>query len=244
MSDRYVLGQGLVDKLRETVRTVDGIVGGGGDTVRLTFDEPSTPPRQVKVGDYNGTAWDKGATKTVTLRNVGVTGRTVTAINLFQSIPAEEATSAPCAIARDGTAWYVVAPSPPSGAKACMFTGQWNIDTTKTVTSIATGETLTATNILFTVPDIEGTTKCVLVREGSTWLLANVRHRTTTLITRVAIDANTFVFNRYKVEIVGETTTPTTFPLTSCETYSGSTVTNTSTSGNVASNNSLSFFLG
>lgn len=244
MSERYLLGPGLVDKLRDTVRTVDGMKNPPEPPTRLTFDEPARAPRQVKIGDYNGTVWSKDETKTVTLRNVGITGLTVSAINLFQAIPSATTTSTPCAVARDGTAWYVVAPSPGGGAKACTFTGQWNIDSTKTVTAIATGETINVTNILFTVPNPEGTSKCVIVQEGSTWLLANVRHRSTTLLTRVAIEGNTFVFNRSSVEIVGETISPTSFPLTTCETYSGSTVTNSTSSGNAASNNSFSFFLG
>ena len=70
-------------------------------------------------------------------------------------------------------------------------TGQWNIDSTNTVTATPTGETINVTNILFTVPNPEGTSKCVIVQEGSTWLLANVRHRSTTLITRVAIEGDT-----------------------------------------------------
>jgi hypothetical protein len=61
--------------------------------------------KAFRIGQFSG-AWNKGNTKTVTLRND--TARTSVAINLFANVPAPTGT-AHCAIAREGTAWYLIA---------------------------------------------------------------------------------------------------------------------------------------
>ena len=57
-----------------------------------------------RMGTFTG-AWSKNAVKTVTLRG---TTATLSASNLFASI-GTAASSRNCAIARDGTAWYLIA---------------------------------------------------------------------------------------------------------------------------------------
>lgn len=108
MSERYLLGPGLVDKLRDTVRTVDGMVGGGGGPpTRVTFDEPSGPIRPLRIGTFGTSSWNINASNTVTLTNVGVTGYTVLVTNLFGNI-GTGSSSRYCAVAKDGTAWYLI----------------------------------------------------------------------------------------------------------------------------------------
>lgn len=58
----------------------------------------------VRVGTFSG-AWNKGATKTVSLANAATTK---VAINLFATVGAF-AGDRSCAIAKDGTAWYLIA---------------------------------------------------------------------------------------------------------------------------------------
>lgn len=53
-------------------------------------------------------AWPKGSAKTVTFRGVTSTPNTASATNLFAAVPAP-ASSGNCAIAKDGTAWYLIA---------------------------------------------------------------------------------------------------------------------------------------
>lgn len=251
MSDRYVLTGGLLNKLRDTVRTVDGMTGGEEEPSRVTFSEAAYANRPVRIGTFGTAAWSINSSNTVTLTNVGVTGYTVLATNIFGSIQAMGSTLAgttrSCAIAKDGTAWYLIQPVPSTGgAKACTFTGGWSIDSDKTVTAMATGETINVTNILYAIPDAGVSMTCVAVQDGTAWQLANVRHRSTSVLTRVAVEGASLVFDRAGIQVVGDTSSPTTFPLSTCNTYSGSTVSPTSvtSSGGAASFSSTSFFLG
>jgi len=72
----------------------------------LTFGAiPSGGGRKVfKMCTFTG-AWSKAAAKTVTFRE---STATVSAVNLFANI-ATAASARNCAIARDGTAWYLIA---------------------------------------------------------------------------------------------------------------------------------------
>ena len=55
MSDRYVLTGGLLNKLRDTVRTVDGMTGGEEEPSRVTFSEAAYATRPIRIGTF-GTA--------------------------------------------------------------------------------------------------------------------------------------------------------------------------------------------
>jgi hypothetical protein len=61
--------------------------------------------RAFRVCTFGG-AWNKGDSKTVTFANAPL--GTAVATNLFANIPAPTG-GASCAIARDGTAWYLIA---------------------------------------------------------------------------------------------------------------------------------------
>jgi hypothetical protein len=54
-------------------------------------------------------SWSKGSSKTVVFLNQTNTPNTATAINLFANVDVATAVTAHCAIARDGTAWYLIA---------------------------------------------------------------------------------------------------------------------------------------
>ena len=74
----------------------------------LTF-EPVFQERRggdvvFRMGTFTG-AWSKDTAKVVTLR--GVTA-TLSAVNLFAAI-STAASARDCAVARDGTAWYLIA---------------------------------------------------------------------------------------------------------------------------------------
>jgi len=73
-------------------------VGGGGDG------------KVFRVCTFTG-AWSINATKTVNFKNQTTTPNTVVAVNLFAAITGVTATSTfrNCAIAKDGTAWYLIA---------------------------------------------------------------------------------------------------------------------------------------
>lgn len=75
----------------------------------LEFDAV-LPPQQRKafrVATFSG-AWSIGATKTVTFKYQTATPNTAVALNLFANVPAPSG-SGDCAIAREGTAWFLIA---------------------------------------------------------------------------------------------------------------------------------------
>ena len=74
----------------------------------LTFGEsPTTVRRVFRVCTFTG-AWSKTAVKTVTLKFQTTTPNTVVATNLIATI-ATAAGSRNCAIAKEGTAWFLIA---------------------------------------------------------------------------------------------------------------------------------------
>ena len=68
--------------------------GGGGKVFRMATFTAS---------------WDKGNPQTVTFLNQPNTPNTAVAINLFADVAISTAVTAHCAIARDGSAWYLIA---------------------------------------------------------------------------------------------------------------------------------------
>lgn len=61
----------------------------------------------VRMATFTG-SWTKNATKTVTLKYQTSTPNTYVAMNLFSNVGAAAATRN-CAIAKDGTAWFLIA---------------------------------------------------------------------------------------------------------------------------------------
>lgn len=61
----------------------------------------------VRMATFTG-SWTKNATKTVTLKYQTATPNTYVAMNLFSNVGAAAATRN-CAIAKDGTAWFLIA---------------------------------------------------------------------------------------------------------------------------------------
>jgi hypothetical protein len=149
MPDGYLVGPGLAGRIRDTIRTVDSMQAGEGEPptlLRTTFDEPTGPPR-FRIGTFGTAAWSLGSANTVTLSNVGVTGYTVLATNVFGSLPAAGSTQT-CAIAKDGTAWYLIQPT---GQNAVGYTSSaWAKGTTQSIqiyAGVLGGESPTGTYI-------------------------------------------------------------------------------------------------
>ena len=187
MPDGYLVGPGLAGRIRDTIRTVDSMQAGEGEPptlLRTTFDEPTGPPR-FRIGTFGTAAWSINSNNTVTLSNVGITGYTVLATNVFGSLPASGSTQT-CAIAKDGTAWYLIQPfgSTASGSlvRRGTFSSPWATSETKTVT-LLTGGTVAASNTLINYPAApagKSTVNCIVANESGTWFLANWEVVTTT----------------------------------------------------------------
>lgn len=108
--DRIVFTRRSADRIANAVRTVEGLQD---PAAGLTFEGPRTQDSRSRGGvfrmcTFSGT-WNIDTAKTLVFRGVTSTPNTVVAYNLFSSLAASTATDRACAIARDGTAWYLVA---------------------------------------------------------------------------------------------------------------------------------------
>ena len=102
MADRVVFLRPDAERIARAVRTVEA---GRRDETPLRFGRVVESGKRVfRVGTFTG-EWTKGGSKTVTFKYQSSTPNTVTASNLFANVPA----SGDCAIARDGTAWFLIA---------------------------------------------------------------------------------------------------------------------------------------
>lgn len=113
MADKsYQFGPVLTDRIISVVRRVDGSPYEAGLTrIETRFeDQPAYNSTAFRICTFTG-AWNIDTQKTVTFRGVTSTPNTVTAQNLFATIngSTNTSTSMPCAIAKDGTAWYLIA---------------------------------------------------------------------------------------------------------------------------------------
>lgn len=105
MSNGYLIGESLLSRIRSTVDRVDGQplrAGGASIPTRLQGTE-----KVFRICTFTG-AWSKNATKTVTFKSQTTAPNTVVATNLFATI-ATAASSRNCAIAKEGTAWFLIA---------------------------------------------------------------------------------------------------------------------------------------
>jgi len=93
-------------RIAKAVRTVEG---GNRDQPGITFDHPSpsASARVFRIATFDGT-WSIGASKTVTFKYQSSTPNTALATNLF-AVVGSTAGSRDCAIAKDGTAWFLIA---------------------------------------------------------------------------------------------------------------------------------------
>ena len=99
--------RGAAERIAAVVRRVEQ---GDRDGAPLTFGKVDTfgGGKVFRMCTFTGT-WAIDTPKTLTFRGITTTPNTVVAQNLFASIAGVTATSVPCAIAKDGTAWYLIA---------------------------------------------------------------------------------------------------------------------------------------
>ena len=106
MPDRISFTRPAVDRIARVVRAVENArPAGGGLRSRAVVEAGSS--RLFRVCTFTG-AWPLNTAKTVTFKNVTSTPNTASAMNLFAVIAAP-ASAKNCAIAKDGTAWYLIA---------------------------------------------------------------------------------------------------------------------------------------
>ena len=109
MAKGFLIGEALLGQIKDTVSRVQGEPMSGDFTrIETRFESmPMASERTFRICTFTA-AWAKGSDKAVTFRGVTTTPNTVSATNLFAAI-GTAAGSRNCAVARDGTAWYLIA---------------------------------------------------------------------------------------------------------------------------------------
>lgn len=100
-TERVVFTRPAAERISRVVRTVEA---GKRTQSPLIFGNVASAKKIFRICTFEG-AWSKGDSKTVTFKYQTTTPNTVTATNLFANVPA----GGDCAIARDGTAWFLIA---------------------------------------------------------------------------------------------------------------------------------------
>jgi hypothetical protein len=104
MADRVVFLRPDAERIARVVRRVEGMREGSPLTFGPVLE--SSQRKVFRVCTFNG-AWATGTPKTVTFKYQASTPNTVSALNLFFPIT-ENAVAADCAVAKEGTAWYLI----------------------------------------------------------------------------------------------------------------------------------------
>lgn len=126
MADRISFTRPAVERIARVVRAVENARPAGGGLRSRAVE--GAKPKPFKVCTFTG-AWAIDTAKVVTFRNVTTTPNTVSATNLIYDLPSQG--TMPCGIARDGTAWYLIAVK-------------------HTTADVITGATLGASGLVFT----------------------------------------------------------------------------------------------
>jgi len=106
--ERVAFTRPAAERIARVVRDVEL---GGRDSrgfglgVRL---QGSSTEKVFRVCTFTG-AWSIDTSKTVTFKNQTSTPNTVSAVNLFAAISTSAGDPRNCAIAKEGTAWYLIA---------------------------------------------------------------------------------------------------------------------------------------
>ena len=105
-TERVTFTKPAAERIAKVVRAVEG---GDRDAGPLTFGNRGVAgnPKAFRVCTFTG-AWSINDTKTVTFRNQTATPNTVAAVNLFFPVTSTATSSTDCAIAKDGTAWFLI----------------------------------------------------------------------------------------------------------------------------------------
>jgi hypothetical protein len=112
MAEGFLLGPDLLARTRRAIETVEGgVVGSGFRRIPTVLEgEEGRGQKVFRICTFTG-AWAINATKTVEFRYQTSTPNTAVATNLFAALTGTTSTSTirNCGIARDGTAWFLIA---------------------------------------------------------------------------------------------------------------------------------------
>ena len=119
-TERVTFTRPAAERIAKVVREVEA---GDRDQAGLTFGNRvgGVSAKTFRVCTFTG-AWSIGSAKTVTFRNQTTTPNTVSATNLFFPVTSTATATKDCAVAKDGTAWYLI-DVPLATATAVFVTG-------------------------------------------------------------------------------------------------------------------------
>ena len=145
-TERVTFTKPAAERIAKVVRAVEG---GDRDAGPLTFGNRGVAgnPKTFRVCTFTG-AWSINATKTVTFRNQTATPNTVAAVNLFFPFPAP-ASATDCAIAKDGTAWYLIDVPLESASTTVMTDVTLSASLNTSACTISIGKTLVTASVSF-----------------------------------------------------------------------------------------------
>ena len=105
-TERVTFTKPAAERIAKVVRAVEG---GNRDAGPLSFGNRGVAgnPKVFRVATFTG-AWSINAEKTVTFRNQTATPNTVAAVNLFFPVTSTATGNTDCAIAKEGTAWFLI----------------------------------------------------------------------------------------------------------------------------------------
>jgi len=156
----------------------------------LSFERVDTPKQRLfRVCTFTG-AWSIGDTKTVTFKNQTATPNTVAAVNLFFPFSAATNATTDCAIAKDGTAWYLI--DVPFETATAVFAGS----TTTGIVVSSTQSTSRVTDV--TLSATLNTSNCT-ISIGKTLVTASTIFVTGTATSVFVQSTFTATFLRFKV---------------------------------------------
>jgi hypothetical protein len=102
---RVTFTKGSAERIAAVVRDYEA---GDRSASPLRFGVVSSDSRKTfRIATFSG-AWAVGASKTVAFKYQTSTPNTASALNLFAAVPSPSG-SGDCAIAKDGTAWFLIA---------------------------------------------------------------------------------------------------------------------------------------
>lgn len=109
MAEGFLLGPDLLARTRRTIEAVEGGVVRSGfrSTPAVLEGDISSNPKVFRICTFTG-AWSIGAVKNVKIKYVAGATNTVNVTNLFAAVPAPTG-AGDCAIAKEGTAWFLIA---------------------------------------------------------------------------------------------------------------------------------------
>lgn len=170
MAEGFLLGPDLLARTRRTIEAVEGGVVRSGfrSTPSVLEGDISSNPKVFRICTFTG-SWSIGASKAVTFKGVTATPNTVNVTNLFFPVVGTATSSVDCAIAKDGTAWFLI--DVPLATATAVF-----ITTTATqtvVSDVLIAATLNTTNCAITVQRTQTTASITIV--GATFTSVFVR---------------------------------------------------------------------